>query len=152
MKRYSSSIRGALVLMVVSLFFSARGACPAASRDEPVDRIVVARSDSVQPARGAARLIITRIPNLGNWVIVDLWVDGVLAGSIGYGHTYRGFLAPGRHVLSVLPTPRPRWPTPWQMTLDAQSGQTYNFTAMDDHSGHVILGGGLDLSRPARGD
>jgi hypothetical protein len=138
MKRYSYSIRGALVLIVTCLFFSAYDACPAASREAQLDRADRA---------GSARLIISRIPNLGNWVIVDLWVDGVPAASIGYGHTYRGSVAPGRHVLSVLPTPRPRWPTPWQMTLDVQSGRTYSFTVMDDHSGHVILEGGLDRAR-----
>ena len=143
MKRYSYSSRVAFVPVSVCLFFSAYAVCPAASEDQPVNRIVVARSDSAQPPRGAAaRLIIRRIPNLGNWVFVSLWIDGVPAASIGYGHTYVGYVAPGRHVLSVLPTPRPRWPTPWQMILDARSGQTYDFTAMDDHSGHVILGGG----------
>jgi hypothetical protein len=86
-----------------------------------------------------AHLIIHRIANLGNHVIVDLHVDGVPFASIAYGHTYKGFLRPGRHVLSVRATPNARWLTPWQMTLDARSGHIYSFTAMGDHSGNLIL-------------
>jgi len=74
-------------------------------------------------------------------VIVDLYVDGVAVPPIGYGRTYEGFLPPGRHVLSVLPTPSPKWSTPWQMTLDVRTGQTYSFTAMGDGGGHLILEG-----------
>jgi hypothetical protein len=104
-------------------------------------RVAVGGSAFAQPVKDAARLIVRRIPNLGNYVIVDLYVDGVPVAAIGYGHTYEGFLRPGRHVLSVLPTPHPKWPTPTQMTLDARKGQTYSFTAMGDNSGHVILTG-----------
>jgi hypothetical protein len=92
----------------------------------------------VQP-KHSARLIIRRIPNLGNHVIVDLYVDGAAVADIGYGRTYEGFLRPGRHVLSVLPTPHAKWLTPWQMTLDVRKGQTYSFTATGDHSGDLIL-------------
>jgi hypothetical protein len=67
-----------------------------------------------------------------------LYVDGVWAAAIGYGSTYEGFLAPGRHVLSVLPTPSPKWPAPWGMILDVRSGETYSFTAQG-YSGHLIL-------------
>jgi hypothetical protein len=70
------------------------------------------------------------------------------ATSIAYGHTYEGLLPPGRHVLSVLPTPNPRWKIPWQTTLNVQNGQTYNFTAMGDGSGLLILTGGLDGLEP----
>jgi hypothetical protein len=71
---------------------------------------------------------------------------GVALANIGYGRTYEGFLPSGRHVLSVLPTPHPKWPTPWQMVLDVRSGQTYTFTAMGN-SGHLVLKapGGLEI-------
>lgn len=92
----------------------------------------------VQPANSDARLVVRRAADLGNFIWVDLYVDGVSVANIGYGDTYQGSLPPGRHVLSVLPTPDPKWPTPWQMILDVQSGQTYNFTAMGN-SGHLIL-------------
>jgi hypothetical protein len=88
-----------------------------------------------------ARLIIRRIPNLGNNVIVDLRIDGAPGGSIAYGHTYKTFVPAGRHVLSVLATPTPKWTTPWTMILNAHSGRTYIFTATRGHSGNLVLRG-----------
>jgi len=70
--------------------------------------------------------------------VIHLSVDGVPVALIGYGRSDEGLLPPGRHVLSLLPTPNPKWPTPWQMTLDARSGQTYSFTAIGN-SGFLIL-------------
>jgi hypothetical protein len=140
MKRYSYRSRNALILMSTCLLFLSRyGTSQAMSSDAQSRR--VAGSASVQPVRDDARLIIRRIPNLGYNVIVDLYVDGVAVPPIGYGRTYEGFLPSGRHVLSVLPTPSPKWSTPWQMTLDVRKGQTYSFTAMGDGSGHLILNG-----------
>jgi hypothetical protein len=92
----------------------------------------------VQPVEGAARLIVRRDPALGNFLIAHLQVDGVPVAAIAYGRTYEGFLRPGRHVLSLLPTPNPKWPTPSAMVLDARSGQTYSFTLIGD-SGYLIL-------------
>jgi hypothetical protein len=142
MKTHSYSSRNALILMTTCLLFLSRyGTSQAMSSEAQSRRVAVAGSASVQPARDDAHLIIRRIPNLGINVIVDLYVDGVAVAPIGYGHTYEGFLPSGRHVLSVLPTPSPKWSTPWQMTLDVQKGQTYSFTAMGDGSGHLILEG-----------
>jgi hypothetical protein len=108
-----------------------------------------AMSSDAQLGRAPARLIIRRIPDLGNFVYVHLRVDGVPVAAIGYGQTYEGLLPPGRHVLSVLATPDPKWPTPSQMILDVRSGQIYNFTADGDGSGHLILRppGGLQRVR-----
>src|SRR5882724_8965371 len=137
MKTYSYCSRKALVLMTTCLLFlSGYGTSRAMSSDAQSGRVAGAGSASVQPVRDDARLIVRRIPNLGYNVIVDLYVDGVAVPPIGYGRTYEGFLPPGRHVLSVLPTPSPKWSTPWQMTLDVRKGQTYTFTAMGDDSGH----------------
>jgi hypothetical protein len=92
----------------------------------------------VQRVSGAARLIIRRIPDLGKAVNINLSIDGVPVATIAYGQTYRGSLTPGLHVLSVFPTPNPKWPTPSEMTLDAKSGHTYTFTVISD-SGHLVL-------------
>ena len=149
MKIYSYRSRNVLILMVTWLLFVSRyTVSPAMSSDAQSRRVAVTGSALVQPVKDSARLIIHRIPNLGNGVIVDLYVDGVAVPPIGYGRTYEGFLRPGRHVLSVLPTPSPKWTTPWQMTLDARNGETYSFTAMGDHSGHLILKGDSSLSVP----
>jgi hypothetical protein len=137
-----------MLLLVAWVIFSTYAACQATSLDLQSSR----RPGFVQPVEGAARLIIRRIPNLGYDVAIQLWIDGVPATAIGYGHTYEAFLPPGRHILSVLPAPNPRWRIPWQLTLDARSGQTYSFTAMGDGSGHLVLNGHLGFHVRVWGD
>ena len=138
MKTYSHISRNALIVMTTSLLFFSGYAASQTSSSAQSRRAAVSGSALVRPVKGAARLIVRRSPDLGNFVYVDLYVDGVAVASIGYGGTYEGLLPPGRHVLSVLPTPRPKWPTPPEMTLDVRSGQTYSFTAEGD-SGYLIL-------------
>ena len=138
MKTYSKLNRNALILMVTCLFFSGY-AVSQASSDVQSRRAAARGSAFVQSANGAARLIVERIANLGNFVYVDLYIDGAPVAAIGYGSSYEGLLPPGRHLLSVLPTPDPKWPTPWEMTLDVRSGETYRFTAEGGYSGDLIL-------------
>jgi hypothetical protein len=138
MKTYSDSIRNAFILMTVCLFLGGYASSQAIGANPQPRRTTVAGPGFVQPGNAAARLVVWRIADLGNFVWVDLYVDGVAVANIGYGGTYEGLLPPGRHVLSVLPTPNPKWPTPWAMILDVRSGQTYAFTAMGD-SGNLIL-------------
>jgi hypothetical protein len=126
--------RSASLLLIVALFFSAFGAGRVTGADPRSPH-------AARPSQAPARLIIRRNPNLGVNVIVRLWIDGQPAESIGYGHTYKGFLAPGHHVLAVLASPNPRWPVPWQLPVDVRSGQTYGFTAVTDGSGNLILDG-----------
>jgi len=95
MKTHNYSTRSAILLLMVSLFFSAFVASQAIAADPRSPH-------AVGPSQAPARLIIRRNPNLGVNVIVRLWIDGQPARSIGYGHTYEGFLAPGHHVLAVL--------------------------------------------------
>jgi hypothetical protein len=147
MRTYRYSIPSALVLVIAWIFFNTNTACRATSSGLQSPRDVVAGPGFAQPVKGDARLIVKRAPNLGANVGVQLSIDGATAASIGYGHTYRGSLAPGRHVLAVLATPSPRQRTPWQMTLDVQSGQTYSFTATRDQSGGLTLSGGLQTPR-----
>jgi hypothetical protein len=148
MKTHSHSSRNALILITTSLLFFSGYAIGQASPNAQSRHVATERSGFVQPVRGAVRLIVRRSADLGNFVYVDLYVDGAAAATIGYGGSYEGLLSPGRHVLSVLPTPNPKWPTTSQMTLDARSGQTYSFTAEGD-SGHLILRapGGPERSR-----
>ena len=141
MKTYCYRTRNALVLIATCLFLSGYTANQAMSSDAQSGRAAVAGPASVRPVNGGARLIIHRLADLGNNLIVRLWIDDVSVASIAYGHTYEALLPPGRHVISVLATPNPRWKIPWQMTLNAQKGQTYNFTARSDGSGQLILNG-----------
>jgi hypothetical protein len=134
MMRHSFTARTAVVLAMSWLLFYLCAVSEATAVDPRKPAVT-------QRANAPARLIIRRNPNLGFNVIVRLWIDGVSAGAIGYGHAFEGYLAPGHHVLAVLATPNPRWPTPWQLPLDVQSGQTYGFTAVGDSSGNLILDG-----------
>ena len=86
-----------------------------------------------------ARLVVYRIPSLGKFVIVHVYVDDVVVGTIGYGGTYQGILKPGHHVLSVLATPHPKWRERPPTIVDARNGQTYKFTAMGNREGNLIL-------------
>ena len=142
MKTYSYRRRKVLVLIAACLFLNGYTANQAMSADTQSGRAAGAGSASMRPVNGGAHLIIHRIANLGNRLIVNLRIDGVSVASIAYGHTYEGILSPGRHVISVLATPNARWKTPWKMTLDVQNGRTYNFTAVDGGSGYLILKGG----------
>ena len=136
MNTYSDSIRNGLILMVTCLLFLGPYATSQAMSSDC--RAGAAGSAVGQPVEGAARLIVCRDPALGNFLIAHLDVDGVPVAPIAYGRNYEGFLSPGRHVLSVLPTPNPAWRNPPEMVLNVRSGQTYTFTLIGD-SGYLIL-------------
>ena len=139
MDTYNYSSHNALILLTTCLLFLITyPASQAMSSGAQSRRAGAAGSAVAQPVERAARLIVRRDPGLGNFLIAHLHIDGVPVATIGYGRTYEGFLSPGRHVLSLLPTPNPRWPTPSSMILDVRSGQTYSFTLIGD-SGHLIL-------------
>jgi len=135
MKTHNYSTRSVILLLVVSLFFSAFVAGSAMGADPRSPH-------AAAPSQAPARLVIRRMPNLGFNVIVQLWIDGKQAASLGYGHSYNGTLTPGRHVLAVLAS-RSRSPIPWEMPLNVQSGQTYIFTATGGPSGNLILASGF---------
>ncbi|MEY2439072.1 MAG: hypothetical protein QOI34_457 [Verrucomicrobiota bacterium] len=142
MKIFNYRSRKAMTVIMCVLFLSRYAASQAMSADARSSRVAVESSAFTQSVKDPARLIVRRIPNLGNNVVVNLCVDGVPFAAVAYGHTYDGSLPLGRHVLSVKPTPNPKWPAHWQMALDVRSGETYSFTAMDDNSGELILKGG----------
>jgi hypothetical protein len=78
-------------------------------------------------------------PNHRQVRIVQVYVDDVVVGSMGYGGTYEGFLKPGHHVLSALATPRSKWRERPPTIVDVRSGQTYKFTAMGNGEGNLTL-------------
>src|SRR5262245_25209944 len=136
MKTHNYSAGSAILLLIVSLFFSAFAGGQAMGAENPRSPRAAA------PNQAPARLVIRRMPNLGANVVVQLWIDGQQTATLGYGHTYHGSLTPGRHVLAVLAT-RSRSPIPWEMPLNAQSGQTYIFTATGSASGNLVLARGF---------
>jgi hypothetical protein len=98
---------------------------------------------------GTARLIVYRIPTIGKFVIVQVYVDNVVVGGIPYGGTYEGFLKPGHHVLSALATPRPKYRERPPTIVNVRAGRTYRFTAIGNGSGNLILWNDKD-TRPPR--
>src|SRR5437868_6221308 len=137
----SRNVMIALILCVLSP--TTYAASRAMTFDAPSGRVATEQSVFARSVKDSARIIVRRIPTLGNNVIVDLYIDGVAVAAVGYGHTYEGSLPLGRHVLSVKASPSPKWPgQSWQTTLDVRTGETYTFTALDDGSGDLILKGG----------
>ena len=100
---------------------------------------------------GTARLIVYRIPTMGKFVIVQVYVDDVVIGGIPYGGTYRAFLKPGHHVLSALATPRPKWSERPPTIVNVRPGRTYRFTAIGNGSGNLILWNDKDPRPPRPG-
>ena len=131
MKTHNYTTCSATLLFVVSLLFSAFVAGQATAA-EPRS------SHAAATSQAPARLIITRMANLGVNVTVQLSIDGQPTATLGYARDYEGVLTPGRHVLGVLAS-RSLSPVPWEMALNAQSGQTYIFTAGGSSSGNVVL-------------
>ena len=86
---------------------------------------------------------------MGKFVFVQLYVDDVVVDGIAYGGTYEGFLKPGRHVLSALATPRPKWWERPPTIVHMRSGQTYRFTAIGNGQGNLMLWNNTD-PRPPR--
>ena len=134
MQTNNYSTRSAILLLNVSLFCSAFVAGQTIGA-EPRS------SHAAATSQAPARLIITRMPNLGVNNVVQLWIDGKPTATLGYARDYEGVLTPGRHVLGVQVTRLPG--VPWEMALNAQSGQTYIFTAGIGSSGMVLYTGGF---------
>ena len=139
MKTNPSRSRNTVILIAACLFFGGYAVNQALSSDARRSAAALAEPASVGPVNDPASLTIYRIANLGNHVVVNLWLDGTPFGAIVYGQTYRGFLPQGRHVLSVTVSPIPRWPgLETRIALNVRDGETYSFTAMGN-SGQVFL-------------
>ena len=129
----------AVILIAACLFFDGYAVNQAFSGDLQSGRAALAEPASVRHVNSSASLIIYRTANIGNDVVVNLWLDGSPFGLIIYGQTYVGFLPHGRHVLSLTVSPNPKWPGfETKIALNVRDGQTYTFTAMGN-SGQLIL-------------
>jgi len=113
----------ALTILVTALAITSLPAKEKAKPAAPASTSVYANGMS-----SGGLVVIKRSPSLGNRLIIDLDIDGKSEG-IGYGQTYQRYITPGRHVLTVLATPRPQNLQPWRMALDVQAGKTYTFLA-----------------------
>lgn len=132
-RSYSGRARTGLLL--AACLFVALSATRQAMAAPKSRQVRAAHVPDWQAPRGAARLVIRRSPDLGHNVIVRLFIDGTSTASIAYGHTYEHLIRPGTRLVSLLPTPDPRWPIPYNVRLNARSGRTYTLTVIDGGSG-----------------
>jgi len=123
------------IVSALTIVITAFGVTSLAAKEKSADSVFATGM------KDGGHLVIKRSPTLGNRLIVALTIDGVSA-SIGYGHTYRAYLQPGHHTLSVIATPKPQNAEPWQMSLDVQTGQTYNFMAQSGPKRQLVLAKG----------
>jgi len=112
-------------LLIVALGFTIFSGCETTG---------TAASSSTSPASTVAsadsgRLVIRRVANTGTSLVLNVSVDGKHAASVSEGHTYKGSLSAGPHVVSVILEPNAMSLAPTQKRITVQKGQTYTFTA-----------------------
>src|SRR5947209_14722846 len=73
------------------------------------------------------RIVITCSPVLAFNIGIPIMIDGRPAGVLTKGHTFREYLPPGRHVITVSRNGRPRETT--DTIVDVRPGETYPLTA-----------------------
>jgi hypothetical protein len=85
------------------------------------------RANSGEPAR----LVVTRSANFGINESVDLLIDGKTVALLGYNESYDAPLSAGKHVLAIKTDPNTyARETPKPITIAAEAGKTYTFTAV----------------------
>jgi hypothetical protein len=81
-------------------------------------------------AKGGGHLIVNRVANFGDGLVLSLSVDGAEVARLGEGQNYDGHLSPGQHVVSAIVVPNLVDATTWRKTMNIKTGQTYSFTAI----------------------
>jgi hypothetical protein len=89
---------------------------------------------------GSARVIVNRSADFGGDESINLAVDGVQVAVLGINQSYDAALPPGKHVLSISTNPKTYGQdSPSQISVNAESGKTYTFTAVWDDSERASL-------------
>src|SRR4029077_13749946 len=98
-------------------------------------------SVSVQARPSAdARLIVNRSADFGVEESINLAIDGVQVAVLGINQNYDAALPPGKHVLSISTNPKTYGQdSPSQISVNAEPGKTYTFTAIWDDSERASL-------------
>jgi hypothetical protein len=78
---------------------------------------------------GEGRLVIWRIPGLGNDLIVGVKIDGRHVTDLTYGKHLDMPLSAGSHTVAVQPYPRVYSDSGDAVTINVRPGELYNFTA-----------------------
>jgi hypothetical protein len=123
------------VLLIAALACAGLSGCETTGTAAPGATASVA----APAGQNAARLVIRRAANMGTGLFLDVSIDGVRAGALAMGETYRGPLSPGQHVVSVLLRPNQLNLPPARKTLNVVQGQTYRLTAMWQGQTVVLL-------------
>jgi len=98
---------------------------------------VTSTGSAAAPSGG--RLIVTRAPNFGWNIVLNLKIDSRTVANIVQGRRYDHSVPQGRHVLTVTAVPNTYYSEPTTTVLNARSGQAYVFTASWDGSNRVVL-------------
>jgi hypothetical protein len=75
------------------------------------------------------RLVIWRVPGLGNDLVVAVSIDGQRVADLTYGRHLDTTVAPGQHVITVEAYPRPFDHRTYSTAINVRPGELYNFTA-----------------------
>ena len=85
-------------------------------------------------------LIVNRSADFGGDESINLAVDGVQVAVLGINQNYDAALPPGRHVVSITTNPKTYGEqSPDQISVNAEPGKTYTFTAVWDDSERASL-------------
>ena len=76
----------------------------------------------------AGHITINRFPGLGGGITAFVSIDGVSAGRIRWGQSYRNSLAPGDHFISIMVYPNHMILAPAEKRFRVESGQSYLLT------------------------
>jgi len=98
-------------------------------------------ADTLEARAGeSARLIVNRSADFGINESINLAIDGVQVAVIGINQNYDAPLPSGKHVLSISTNPRNYGQdSPSQISVNAESGETYTFEAVWDDSERASL-------------
>ena len=98
-------------------------------------------SASIQARTGDdARLIVNRSADFGGDESINLAVDGIQVAVLGINQSYDAALPPGKHVVSITTNPRTYGEqASSQISVNAEPGKTYTFTAVWDDSERASL-------------
>ena len=104
--------------------------------------LLLTQANTLVQARTAdnARLIVNRSADFGIEESINLAVDGVSVAVLGINAKYDAALPAGKHVVSITTNPRTSSDrSPNQISLNAEPGKTYAFTAVWDDSERASL-------------
>src|SRR5207248_10676211 len=89
--------------------------------------LVLGSLETGRAAQGGGRLIIWRVPGLGNDLVVGVDIDGRHIADLTYGAHLDTILSRSRHVVSVQPYPRVYSYAGATVVINFRTGELYKF-------------------------